>query len=50
VVIGQGDTFDEALADTKSALKCHLEEVGTEALDADSPVLEAFIVDTAPAR
>ncbi|MEX0750003.1 MAG: hypothetical protein WD359_04265 [Dehalococcoidia bacterium] len=33
VVIGQGDTFDEALAYTKSALKCHLQEFGKEELE-----------------
>lgn len=37
VVIGQGETFDDALADTKSALKCHLEEFGTEAFGTHRP-------------
>jgi predicted RNase H-like HicB family nuclease len=49
VVVGQGDTFEEALDDVKSALKFHLETFGNEALDVESPVLEAYIVETAPA-
>ena len=32
VVVGQGDTFDEALESVRSALKFHLETFGTEAL------------------
>jgi predicted RNase H-like HicB family nuclease len=31
-VVGEGDTFDEALADTKSALKFHIETFGLEVL------------------
>ncbi len=30
VVIGQGDTFDEALADVKSAIAFHVETFGME--------------------
>jgi len=32
VVIGQGDTFDDALADVKSAMAFHVDTFGTEAL------------------
>ena len=46
-VIGEGGTFDEALADLKSALKFHIETFGDTALDLESPVIEAFIVDAA---
>lgn|GEM_PF-796282 len=36
VVIGQGDTFDEALESVRSALAFHLETFGAEALTDDS--------------
>jgi len=47
VVIGEGDTYDEALADVKSALAFHVETFGPDVLDADEPVLEVFIAETA---
>lgn len=43
VVVGEGDTFDEALADVKSAIKCHIDTFGREVLDVESPVLEVFL-------
>ena len=43
VVVGEGDTFDEALADVTSAIKCHIETFGREVLDMESPVLEVFL-------
>lgn len=46
VVVGQGDTYDEALADIKSAISFHVETFGEEAFEDDSPVLEAFIAET----
>jgi predicted RNase H-like HicB family nuclease len=45
VVVGDGDTYDEALADVKSAIQFHIETFGAEALPADSSVLEAFIAE-----
>ena len=45
VVVGQGDTYDEALADVKSAIAFHAETFGKDALEGDSPVLDAFIAD-----
>ena len=46
VVVGQGDSYEEALADVKSAISFHIETFGRDALDEESPVFEAFIVDT----
>jgi predicted RNase H-like HicB family nuclease len=46
VVVGQGDTYDEALADVKSAIKFHIETFGRDVLELESPVLEAFITET----
>jgi len=50
VVVGEGDTYDEAVADVKSAIQFHIETFGSEALPKDPPVLEAFIAEaTIPA-
>ncbi len=46
VVIGEGDTYEEALEDIKSAIRFHLETFGQEVLNTESPVLEASIVET----
>ncbi|MGC2237403.1 MAG: type II toxin-antitoxin system HicB family antitoxin [Pyrinomonadaceae bacterium] len=46
VVVGQGDSYDEALLDVKSAIAFHIETFGDEAFEDDSPVLEAFIAET----
>ena len=45
IVVGQGDTYEEALADVKSAIRFHLETFGAEALESESPVLEAFVAE-----
>ena len=49
VIIGQGDTYDEALADVRSAIKFHVETFGSESLIAkeDGPVLEAYVAEAA---
>ncbi len=39
-VVGQGDTYEEALADVKSAIQFHLETFGSEALEIDPSFLE----------
>lgn len=45
VVVGQGDTYEAALIDVKSAIKFHIDTFGTEDFEMDSPVLEAFIAE-----
>ena len=45
VVVGQGDTYEEALADVKSAIRFHLDTFGPEQLEGDSPVLEIFVAE-----
>ncbi|BAY25597.1 hypothetical protein NIES2100_54030 [Calothrix sp. NIES-2100] len=45
VVVGEGNTYAEALADVKSAIQCHIEVFGEEVLEDESPVLEAFIAE-----
>ncbi len=45
VVVGQGDTYETALADVKSAIKFHIDTFGSEDIEADPPILEAFIAE-----
>ena len=46
VVVGQGDTYEAAVADLKSALQFHLETFGAGALYVDPPILEVFVAET----
>ena len=46
VVVGQGDTYEEALADVKSAITFHIDTFGPDIFQNDSPVIEAFIAET----
>ena len=46
IVVGQGDTYEAAVADLKSALQFHLETFGAGALDVDPPILEVFVAET----
>ncbi len=43
-VVGQGDTYDEAFADVKSAIQFHVESFGDDAFE-DDDVLEAFVAE-----
>ena len=46
IVVGQGNTYEQALSDVKSAIKFHLETFGEALLDEkEAPVLEAFIAE-----
>ena len=46
VVVGEGATYDEAMADVKSALQFHLETFGAESLTIEPPILEVFVAET----
>ncbi len=46
VVVGQGDTYEEALADCKSAIRFHVDTFGDEHESDESQVLEVFIAET----
>jgi predicted RNase H-like HicB family nuclease len=46
VVVGEGDSYEEAMADVRSAIQFHVDTFGPEVLDTDSPVLEAFVAET----
>ena len=45
IVVGEGDTYEEALADVKSAIHFHIETFGQEVLEEESPILEVFIAE-----
>jgi predicted RNase H-like HicB family nuclease len=46
VVVGEGDTYEEALADVKSAIQFHVETFGLDTvLDVEAPVIEAFVAE-----
>jgi predicted RNase H-like HicB family nuclease len=47
VVVGEGDTYEEALADVQSALRFHVESFGPEVIEAQPDVIEAFVAETA---
>ena len=43
VVVGEGDTYEEAVADVASAIRFHVDTFGPEVLEVDAPVLDAFV-------
>ena len=47
VVVGEGETFEEALRDVQSALRFHVETFGRESLESESPALDAFVAEAA---
>ena len=50
VVVGEGNTYEEAMADVKSAIRFHIDTFGKEVLEVESPVLEAFVAEAEVAR
>ena len=46
VVVGEGDTYAEAVADVTSAIKFHIETFGAEVLETEEPVLDIFVAET----
>ena len=45
VVVGEGNTAEAALSDVRSAIRYHVETFGSDVIDIDSPVLDAFITE-----
>ncbi len=45
VVVAEGDTYEGAVADLKSALQFHLDTFGANSLDVDPPIIEAFVAE-----
>lgn len=46
VVVAEGDTYEEVLADVTSAIQFHIETFGKDVLNIEGiPVLEAFVAE-----
>jgi predicted RNase H-like HicB family nuclease len=45
VVVGQGDTYEAALQDTRSAIRFHAKTFGPDAWDHGDDILEAFVAE-----
>jgi predicted RNase H-like HicB family nuclease len=45
VIVGQGDTYEEALSDINSAIRFHIDTFGHEVFE-EGDVLEAFVAET----
>ena len=50
VVVGEGDTYKQAVADVTSAIEFHIETFGAEVLEIDEPVLDVFVAEAGVAR
>jgi predicted RNase H-like HicB family nuclease len=48
VIVGEGDTKDEAYKDVISAIKFHVETFGIDSLEDESPILNAYIEGVRP--
>ncbi|WP_321421807.1 hypothetical protein [uncultured Methanobacterium sp.] len=44
VVVGEGNSYEEAMADVRSAIKFHLETFGKEALESEE-IIETFVAE-----
>ena len=45
IVVGQGDTYEEALEDVQSAIHFHIETFGRDVLEGEDEVLDAYVAD-----
>ena len=45
VVVGQGETNEQALTDVISAIRFHIESFGQEVFEGQSAVLEAYVTN-----
>lgn len=46
IIVGQGETREEALTDVTSAIEFHVETFGIAELESEDPVLDVFVADT----
>jgi len=46
IVVGEGDTYEEALTDVKSAIKFHIETFGKESFETEE-IVETFVAEVA---
>ena len=45
VVVGEGDTYKDALSNVRSAIRFHIDTFGPSVLQVDPPILEAFVAE-----
>jgi predicted RNase H-like HicB family nuclease len=45
IVVGQGDSYEQALEDVKSAIRFHIESFGNDILEGEQEVIEAFVAE-----
>jgi len=45
VIVGEGDTYEEALADMQSAITFHTETFGSAVVEDASSVLDVFVAE-----
>ena len=45
VVVGQGDTYEQALADVKSAILFHIKTFGKTVLKVEPRIIDAFVAE-----
>ena len=46
IILGEGDTYEEALSDVKSAIQFHIETLGREIIESDG-ISETFVAEVA---
>ncbi len=49
VVVGEGDTYEAALADVNSAIQFYIETFGNDIFEPELPVLDAYITEASVA-
>ena len=45
VIVGEGNTYEEALSDVNSAIRFHIDTFGSDVFE-DDGILEAFVAET----
>jgi len=45
IVVGQGETYEDALSDVTSAIRFHGQTFGKEALEVEPRIVEAFVAE-----
>jgi predicted RNase H-like HicB family nuclease len=46
IVVGEGDTYEEAVEDVKSAIKFHIESFGKNVIRESASKVEVFVAET----
>ena len=46
VVVGEGNSYEDALKDVQSAIKFHIETFGKETIISEPKILDAYLTET----